>query len=151
MQTFGEITFIKPQNNTWTTDKRLKTTKKERKRLILFCLSFCNLFGAWKMILFGSCFRTLAVILFIKKKYWQILLFTKTGHEWVWELTLKVAEIVLISTDWLFVSWLTITSRHKDSSWVSLGTVPAAEIVVILTGCLWADEWILLVTVILVC
>ena len=29
---------------------RLKTMKNERKRLILFWLSFCNLFGAWKTV-----------------------------------------------------------------------------------------------------
>ena len=44
MHIFGEIHFIKPQNDTWTTDKRLKTMKNERKRLILFWLSFHSLF-----------------------------------------------------------------------------------------------------------
>ena len=32
------------------TDKRLKTMKNARKRLILFSLSFCSLFGAWKIV-----------------------------------------------------------------------------------------------------
>ena len=32
MQMFGEIPFIKPQNDIWTTDKRLKTMKNEKKR-----------------------------------------------------------------------------------------------------------------------
>ena len=43
MQIFGEIPFIKPQNDTETTDKRSKTMKNERKRLILVWLSepFC--------------------------------------------------------------------------------------------------------------
>ena len=36
MHIFGEIPFIKPQNDTKTTDKRLKTMKNERKRLIFF-------------------------------------------------------------------------------------------------------------------
>ena len=27
MQIFGEIPYVKPQNDTWTTVKRLKTTK----------------------------------------------------------------------------------------------------------------------------
>ena len=35
MQIFGEIPFIKPQNDTQTTDKRLKTMKNERKSLDL--------------------------------------------------------------------------------------------------------------------
>ena len=33
-----------------TTYKRLKTMKNERKRLILSWLSFCSLFGAWKIV-----------------------------------------------------------------------------------------------------
>ena len=66
MQIFGEIPFIKPQNDTQTTDKRLKTMKNERKRPILFWLSFCSLFGAWKIvgILFKCC---LSVILWLDK------------------------------------------------------------------------------------
>ena len=36
MQMFGEIPFINPQNDTSTTDKRSRTMKNERKRLILF-------------------------------------------------------------------------------------------------------------------
>ena len=34
MQIFGEILFIKPQNDTYTTDKRSKMMKNERKRRI---------------------------------------------------------------------------------------------------------------------
>ena len=30
MQIFREIPFIEPENDTWTTDKRLKTMKNER-------------------------------------------------------------------------------------------------------------------------
>ena len=51
MQIFGEIPCVKPQNDTQTTDKRLKTTKNEREKLILFWLSFCRLFGAWKVVM----------------------------------------------------------------------------------------------------
>ena len=47
---FGEIPFIKPQNDTYTTDKRPKTLKNERKGFILFWLSFYSLFGAWKIV-----------------------------------------------------------------------------------------------------
>ena len=54
MQIFGEIPFIKPQKDTETTDKRSKTMKNERKRLLLFGLIFTAC----------SCFRTLAIILF---------------------------------------------------------------------------------------
>jgi len=50
MQIFGEIPFIKPQNDSYTTDKRSKTMKNERKRLILFWLSFYSLFGVWKIV-----------------------------------------------------------------------------------------------------
>ena len=50
MQIFGDIPFIKPQNDTKTTDKRLKTMKNERKRLILFSFNFYSLFGAWKIV-----------------------------------------------------------------------------------------------------
>ena len=49
MHIFGEIPFIKPQNDTYTTDKQSKTMKNERKRLVLFWLSFYSLFGAWKI------------------------------------------------------------------------------------------------------
>ena len=49
MQIFREIPFIMPQNDTQTTDKWSKTMKNERKRLILFWLSFYSLFGAWKI------------------------------------------------------------------------------------------------------
>ena len=45
MHIFGEIPLIKPQNGTSTTDKQLKMMKNERKRLILFWLSFYSLFG----------------------------------------------------------------------------------------------------------
>ena len=31
MQIFGEIPFVKPQNDTQTTDKRLKTMKNENR------------------------------------------------------------------------------------------------------------------------
>ena len=40
MQIFGEFPFMKPQNDTYTTDKRSKTMKNERKRFILFWLGF---------------------------------------------------------------------------------------------------------------
>ena len=50
MQTFGEIPFIKPQNDTQTTDKRSKTKNNERKRVILFRFSFYSLFGVWKIV-----------------------------------------------------------------------------------------------------
>ena len=49
MHIFGYIPFMKPENDTYT-DKRLKTMKNERERLILFWLSFCSLFGAWKIV-----------------------------------------------------------------------------------------------------
>ena len=48
--------------------------KNERKRLILFWFSFCSLFGVF---VFGSCFRTLAVILFQIFVIWSTLRFTK--------------------------------------------------------------------------
>jgi len=35
MHIFGEIPFVKPQNDTETTDKQSKTIKNERKRLVL--------------------------------------------------------------------------------------------------------------------
>ena len=42
MHIFGEIPFIKPENDTSTTDKRLKTMKNEREQnRIFFWLSFC--------------------------------------------------------------------------------------------------------------
>ena len=50
MHIFGEIPFIKTQNDTSTTDKRSKTMKNERKRLILFWLSFYSLSCAWKIV-----------------------------------------------------------------------------------------------------
>ena len=50
MQIFGEIPFIKPQNDTQTTDKRSKTKNNERKRVILFWFSFYSLFGVWKIV-----------------------------------------------------------------------------------------------------
>ena len=50
MQIFGEIPFIKPQNDTQTTDKRSKTKNNERKRVILFRFSFYSLFGVWKIV-----------------------------------------------------------------------------------------------------
>ena len=41
MQIFGEIPFVKPQNDTYTRDKRLKTMKNEReKNLSCFGLVF---------------------------------------------------------------------------------------------------------------
>ena len=43
MQIFGEIPFIKPQNDT-------KNDDKLKKNIILFWLSFCSLFGAWKIV-----------------------------------------------------------------------------------------------------
>ena len=49
MQIFRELPFIKPQNGTQTTDKRSKTMKNERKRLISAWLTFHSLFGAWKV------------------------------------------------------------------------------------------------------
>ena len=54
MQISGEIPFIKPQNDTEPTDKRSKTMKNERKRLILFWFSFYSLFGVWKIVLLLS-------------------------------------------------------------------------------------------------
>ena len=50
MQIFRDIPFIKPQNDILTTDKWLKTMKNERKRLILFWMSFCSMFSAWKIV-----------------------------------------------------------------------------------------------------
>ena len=35
MHIFGEIPFLKPQNDTETVDKRSKMMKNERKRLVL--------------------------------------------------------------------------------------------------------------------
>ena len=46
MQIFGEIPFIKPQND--TTNKWSETMKNERKRLTLFWFSFYSLFSVWK-------------------------------------------------------------------------------------------------------
>ena len=43
MQIFGEIPFIKSQNN--TTDKRWKMNEKD-----LFWLSFYSLFSVWKIV-----------------------------------------------------------------------------------------------------
>jgi len=37
MQFFGEIPFVKPQNDTETTDKWLKTMKNEREKKHLSC------------------------------------------------------------------------------------------------------------------
>ena len=47
MQIFGEIPFVKPQNDTSATDTWLKTMKNERFFFffILFLLSFCCLFS----------------------------------------------------------------------------------------------------------
>ena len=47
MQIFGEIPFIKPQNDTETTDKRLKTMKNEWKMRIFFGwdIATCSLLG----------------------------------------------------------------------------------------------------------
>ena len=48
MQIFGEIPFVKPQNDTSATDTWLKTMKNEIflfKKIILFWLSFCCLFS----------------------------------------------------------------------------------------------------------
>ena len=45
---FGEIPFIKPQNDTQTTDKRSKTMKNEKKDL--FGFSFHILFGVWEIV-----------------------------------------------------------------------------------------------------
>ena len=53
MHIFGDIPLIKPQNDAETTDKRSKTTKKKKRKkkgVILFWLSFYNLFGAWKIV-----------------------------------------------------------------------------------------------------
>ena len=47
---FREISFIKPQNETETTDKRLKPMKNQGIKIVLFWLSFCNLFSAWKIV-----------------------------------------------------------------------------------------------------
>ena len=88
MYIFREIPFIKPQNNPLTTDKWSKTMKNERRRLTLFWFSFYSLFSAWKIIgiffvsvhlslfVFGSCFRMLAVILFL------IFVFLKIRQIW---------------------------------------------------------------------
>ena len=40
MHIFGEIPFIKPQNDTLTTDQRSKTTKNKEKDLSCFGLVF---------------------------------------------------------------------------------------------------------------
>ena len=47
MHIFGEIPFVKPQNDTQTTDKRLKMMKNEREKGLVW-LSF--LFSAWKNV-----------------------------------------------------------------------------------------------------
>ena len=36
MQIFGEIPYVKPQNDTWTTVKRLKTMKNEKETYLFF-------------------------------------------------------------------------------------------------------------------
>ena len=63
MHIFGEILFIKQQNDTQTADKRLKTTKdqqqqkreREKKRKKeerdLFGLRFCSLFGPFSPLI----------------------------------------------------------------------------------------------------
>ena len=53
MQIFGEISFIKPQNDTWTTDKRLKTMKNEREKLVLveFLSLNCKVLLNWRCLL----------------------------------------------------------------------------------------------------
>ena len=40
MQIFGEIPFVEPQNDTKTTDKRLKTMKNEREKKYLVLVEF---------------------------------------------------------------------------------------------------------------
>ena len=75
MQIFGKTrpSIIKPDNDTLkTTDKRSKTMKNERNRLILFCLRFYSLFGAWKIvgiysvIVFQICiYHNVVLLLFI--------------------------------------------------------------------------------------
>ena len=55
MQISREIPFIKPQNDIYITDKRLKITKNARKRFILFWLSFaaCSVLG--RMLYYWTC------------------------------------------------------------------------------------------------
>ena len=51
MQIFGEIPFVKPQNNTLTTEKRLKMTN-ERKKTYLVLVKFLLLVRMLAVILF---------------------------------------------------------------------------------------------------